>query len=78
MAEREALARLMAELPVTLPWHIVQTPSEAEPIDGEALPAADLHFLIMGADIHAPVGLELHIAQRAGRQVIGFLKLSTR
>jgi hypothetical protein len=74
MAEREALARMIAELPVTLPWHIVQTPTEAEPIDGEALLAADLFFLIMGADIRAPVGLELHMASRAGRPVIAFLK----
>ncbi len=37
MAERETLARMIAELPVTLPWHIVQTPTEAEPIDTDAL-----------------------------------------
>jgi hypothetical protein len=35
MAEREALARMIAELPVTLVWHIVQTPLEAKPIDIE-------------------------------------------
>jgi len=37
MAEREALARMIAELPVTLAWHIVQTPAEAEPLDLESL-----------------------------------------
>ena len=51
MAEREALARLIAELPVTLAWRIVQSPVEAEPIDTEALLNADLYFVLMGADI---------------------------
>lgn len=74
MAEREALAQMVAALPVTLAWQIVQTPAEAEPIDAEALQVADLHFLVMGADIRAPVGLELHTAQRANLPVIAFLK----
>ena len=70
MAEREALARLIAELPVTLSWRIVQTPIRAEIPDLEALPAADLYFLIMGGDIRAPVGLEWLTAERAQRPVI--------
>lgn len=77
MAEREALARMIAKLPVTLAWHIVQTPTEAEPIDMGSLLAADLYFLVMGADIRAPVGLELHTAQRANRSVIAFLRQGT-
>ncbi len=74
MSEREALARMIAELPVTLAWHIGQTPAEAEPLAMELLLAADLYFLVMGADIRAPVGLELHAAQRANRAVIAFLR----
>ncbi|MCB0210911.1 MAG: hypothetical protein KDJ52_16345 [Anaerolineae bacterium] len=74
MAEREALARLIAELPVTLAWRIVQSPVEAEPIDTEALLNADLYFVLMGADIRAPVGLELHTAQRARMSIVGFAK----
>lgn len=74
MTEREALARMIAELPVTLAWYIVQTPIEAEPIDRESLLAADLYFLVMGADILAPVGLELHTAQQANRPVTAFLR----
>lgn len=74
MAEREALARMIAELPVTLAWHIGQTPAAAEPLKLEDLQAVDLYFLIMGTDIRAPVGLELHMAQRANRSVVGFLK----
>ena len=74
MAERETLARLIAELPVTLAWRIVQSPIEAEPIDTEALINADLYFVIMGADIRAPVGLELHTARRTQLSIVGFAK----
>ena len=74
MAEREVLARMIAELPVTLPWHIVQTPTGAEPLDIDSLLAADLYFLIMGADIRAPVGLELHTARQANRPILAFLR----
>jgi hypothetical protein len=74
MAEREALARMIAELPVSLPWRIMQTPVEAEPLDTGALLAADFYFLIMGADIRAPVGSELHLARQAQRSIVGFAK----
>jgi hypothetical protein len=73
-AERDALARMIAELPVTLAWRIVQTPASSEPLDLEALRSADLHFLVMGSDIRAPVGQELYTARRAGRFVVAFLK----
>lgn len=73
-AEREALARMIAELPVTLIWRIVQTPSGDEQLKLEALLEADLHFLVMEADIQAPVGLEWMTAHRAGRRVYAFLK----
>lgn len=76
MAEREALARMIAELPVTLSWRIGQSPVETEVIDSETLTNADLYFVVMGADIRAPVGLELHIAQRANQSIIGFVKQS--
>jgi len=74
MAEREALARMIAELPVTLAWRIIQTPLRAEPLELEAVAAADLYYLLMGSDIRAPVGLEWLTAQRAGRPVSAFLK----
>jgi hypothetical protein len=74
MAEREALARMIAELPVTLAWHIIQTPQPAEPLNLEALRTVDLFFLIMGADIRAPVGLELNAARQANRPITGFIK----
>ncbi len=75
MAEREALARMVAALPVTLAWHIAQTPvTHADSLDLEALKVADLHFLVMAGDIRAPVGLEWRIVSRAGRPSAAFLK----
>ena len=75
MAEREVLARMIAGLPVTLAWRVMQTPvSEADSLDLEALQSADLYFLVMGSDIRAPVGLEWRTARRSGRPVAAFLK----
>jgi hypothetical protein len=75
MAEREALARMVAALPVTLAWHIAQTPvTDADSLDLEALKIADLHFLVMGSDIRAPVGLEWRLVSRAGQPSAAFLK----
>jgi hypothetical protein len=74
MSEREALGRMIAALPVTLAWHIMQTPTGAEPLDLEAVRRADLHLLVLGGDIRAPVGLEWHTAYRAGRPTLAFLK----
>lgn len=74
MAEREALGRTIAALPVTLVWRVLQTPTGGEPLDLEALQAADLHLLVMGGDIRAPVGLEWHTARRARRPSVAFLK----
>ncbi len=75
MAEREVLARMVAALPVTLAWHIAQTPvTDADSLDLEALKIADLHFLVMASDIRAPVGLEWRIVSRAGQPSAAFLK----
>jgi hypothetical protein len=75
MSEREALARMIAALPVTLAWRIVQTPiAEVEPLDLEALGSADLYFLVMGSDIRAPVGLEWLTARRVRNSAVAYLK----
>ena len=75
MAEREALARMIAALPVTLIWHIVQTPlTEVDPLDLDALGSADLYFLLMGSDIRAPVGLEWLNARRVRQSAVAYLK----
>jgi hypothetical protein len=75
MAEREALARMIAALPVTLVWRIVQTPlTEVDPLDLDALGSADLYFLLMGSDIRAPVGLEWFTARRVRQSAVAYLK----
>jgi hypothetical protein len=74
MAEREALGRMIAGLPVTLAWRIMQTPLGAEPLDLEAVQQADLYLLLLGSDIRAPVGLEWHTAAYTGRPISAFLK----
>ncbi|MCL4297808.1 MAG: hypothetical protein KJ077_18850 [Anaerolineae bacterium] len=74
MAEREALGRMIAGLPVTLAWRITQTPLGVEPLDLEAVRQADLYLLLLGGDIRAPVGLEWHTAVYARRPISAFLK----
>lgn len=72
--ERDILGRAVTEIPVTLAWRIVQTPLHGEPPDLQAVAQADLHLLLLGGDIRAPVGLEWQAARRAGRLPALFLK----
>ena len=72
--ERDILGRAVTEIPVTLAWRIVQTPLHGEPPDLKAVEQADLHLLLLGGDIRAPVGLEWQVARRAGRLPALFLK----
>lgn len=72
--ERELLGRAVPELPVTLGWRVVQTPRADEPLDLAATAQADIHLLLLGSDIRAPVGLEWMAARRAGRSTTLFLK----
>jgi hypothetical protein len=66
--EREALGRLVPSIPTTLGWQIVYTPHSDQAFDAEAVARADVHLLVLGADIKAPVGWEWEIARRAGRR----------
>ncbi len=72
--EREVLGRAVAEIPVTLGWRIFQSPVHGEPPNLEAVRRADVHLLLLGSDIRAPIGLELLTARRAGKMPILFLK----
>ena len=72
--EREILGRAVAEMPVDLGWHIVQSPLRDDPVATDAVAAADVHLLLLGSDIRAPVGLEWQVARRAGRWPATFLK----
>jgi hypothetical protein len=73
--EREVLGRAVTEVPVSLGWRVVQSPIRDEPVDMAAVAAADLHLLLLGMDIRAPVGLEWAAARRAGRRPVPLLKL---
>src|SRR5512136_2327830 len=72
--EREVLGRAIVEIPTSLGWRIKQTPVAEEPLDLEAVAAADVHVLVLGGDIRAPVGAEWLAARRAGRLPALFLK----
>lgn len=74
--EREVLNRSVTEIPTTLAWRIVDTPlTTAEP-DFDAVAAADMHVLLLGSDVRAPVGVEWVIARRSGHLPTLWLKTS--
>jgi len=75
--EREILGRLVTEIPVDLAWRVVQSPTGNGPLDLEALLEADVHVVLLGTDIRAPVGLEWQMARQAGRKPIALLKEET-
>jgi hypothetical protein len=72
--EREILGRAVTEVPVPLGWRVVQSPAGDEPADLEAAARADVHLLLLGSDIRAPIGREWLTARRAGRQPVPLLK----
>jgi hypothetical protein len=72
--EREVLGRAITEIPTTLAWRILQTPLNAEEPDLSSLARADVHMLLLGTDVRAPVGVEWLAARRAGHMPTLFLK----
>jgi len=72
--ERESLSRAVVDIPVTLGWRVIQTPLRGEPLNTTAITQADVHFLLLGNDIRAPVGLEWRLARRANRLPVAFQK----
>jgi hypothetical protein len=72
--ERDLLGRAIAEIPTTLGWRILQSPIQGEPFDPGEIRNAQLHILIMGEDIRAPIGAEWAIARQMGLASILFLK----
>src|SRR5512136_1423779 len=72
--ERETLNKAIIEIPTSLGWRIKQTPGPDEKLDADAAAHAEVHLLIMGSDIRAPVGAEWFAARRAGRTPRLFLK----
>ncbi len=67
--ERDVVARAVTEIPTSLGWTIKQTPGAGRESDLRTVNTADIHLLLLGRDIQAPVGLEWASARRAGRQV---------
>lgn len=76
--EREVVGRALTEIPTSLGWKVSRTPGPGKASDIAALRKADLHVLLLGSDIQAPVGLEWLTARRAGRQPRLFLKSTAR
>lgn len=73
-AERDLLARSLIAVPADITWRIEQSPRANDPVDRQAIAQADLHLLLLGSDIRAPVGLEWLVARRFGRSPLPFLK----
>jgi hypothetical protein len=63
---REMLGRALVEIPVNLGWVIKRTP------DVDSAAESHLHILFLGADIWAPVGLELWWAQRTEKPILAY------
>jgi hypothetical protein len=63
---REMLGRALAEIPVNVGWVIKRTP------DVDSAAESHLHVLFLGADIWAPVGLELWWAQRTEKPILAY------
>ena len=72
--ERELLGRIAAEIPIDVGWRIVLSPTGDGLLDQQSIQLADIHFLLLGGDIRAPIGQEWNIARRAGRQPIPYRK----
>lgn len=70
LLERELLTRLVTELPVTLGWQIKLSPIRDKQVDQSFLIVSDLHLLLLGMDIRAPIGFEWYVSIEAGKQPI--------
>lgn len=68
--ERDLLGRVVTELPVPLAWSIHQSPLSNAMLDLEAIMAAEIHILLLGGDIRAPIGLEWQLSWRSGNRPI--------
>jgi len=74
--EREILGRAVADVPGDLDFRVVQSPDGNGLLNVDAIVSADVHIVVMGGDIRAPVGLEWQLARQAGRPPVVFLRHS--
>lgn len=68
--ERDLLSKSITEIPVTLGWQIHLSPIREKQVDNKAVEEADIHMVLLGSDIRAPVGFEWYLARLAGRYPI--------
>ena len=66
-AEREAIGRAVASLPVDVGWEVSYTPAAGDPhaVDPRDAAHAHVYILALGEDIRAPMGVEWDSARRA-------------
>ena len=72
--ERDLLSRIVTEIPVTLAWQINFSPYGTKTLVEKFIHDANLHLLILGGDIRAPIGYEWHISRNLYRKPKLFLK----
>ncbi len=79
-AEREAIGRAVASLPVDVGWEVTYTPSAGDPTASDPRSAARAHvyILALGEDIRAPMGVEWDSARRAGLSALPLLREGPR
>lgn len=74
ISERDLIGRSVTEIPVSLGWNINFSPLKGKELDTNAISQADIHILILGKDIRAPIGYEWVISRRGHRNPLLFLK----
>lgn len=72
--ERDLLSRSVTEIPVTLGWQINLSPLGEKMVDENIITDADMHILILGTDIRAPIGFEWYLSRSLGRRPVFFRK----
>ena len=73
-SERDLLSRIVTEIPVTLGWQINFSPLGEKILLEKAIIEANLHMLVLGSDIRAPIGYEWHLSRNLNRKPKLFLK----
>ena len=72
--ERDLMSRIATEVPVTLGWQIFLSPIKGEQVNASAIQEADIHILLLGKDIRAPIGYEWYRAKSIGKKPLLFYK----
>jgi len=65
--ERELIGQIVTEIPASLGWQINLTQMGKKGESKELILDSDIHFLIFGEDIRAPVGYEFYVSRRMGK-----------